>query len=86
MKVVLKLVNLIMLSPMYLHASCLTSCSVYENEKVRVGQASEKVHPYVVLMPSLTLWSLSMELTFSATQASPGACNPSLLFMNAFII
>ena len=47
------------------HTSFIT-CSVYESEKTRVDQVSEKVHPSVVLVPSLTL-DPYVELTFSRT-------------------
>jgi hypothetical protein len=57
---------------------------VNENEKVHDGQASEKIHPPMVLVPSLTSAILLQILTFSAMQASPGAYNPSLVFTSLY--
>jgi hypothetical protein len=46
---------------------------VYESEKIHVDQVSEKVHPSVVFGVKSNSYDLSVELTFSAMQASPGA-------------
>ena len=60
------------------------TCSAYEGEKTSVDQVSKEVHPPVVLVPSLTSVVFLWKLTFSATQASPGAYHPSLVFTNLY--
>ena len=57
---------------------------VPESEKILVDQVPEEVHPPI--RDGLASVILLRILTFPATQASPGAYNPSLLFTNAFII
>jgi hypothetical protein len=58
---------------------------VNESEKVLVDKLWRKSSTNGV-GAKLTSAILLRNLTFSATQASPGAYNPSLLFTNAFTI
>jgi len=51
---------------------------------MRVDQVSEEIRPPVVLVPSLTSVVRLWKLTFSATQATPRAHNPSLVFTNLY--
>ena len=73
----------VMHSIMLSKASFIT-CSAYQSEKTRVDQVSEKVHPPLVLVSSLTLLDPLWKLTFSATQASLGAYHHSLVFTNLY--
>jgi hypothetical protein len=59
-------------------ASFIT-CSAYEGEKIRADQVLEKVHPSVLLVPSLTPMILC-ETNLLYNAGKPWSINPSLVF------
>jgi hypothetical protein len=57
---------------------------VYESEKIRVDQVLEKVSSTSGVGAKSDFYNPLWNLTFSATQASPGACNPLPMFTNLY--
>ena len=55
---------------------------VNESDMVRADKALEEVHPLEVLVSSVTRVIRLRNLTFPATQASPGYIKPFLVFAN----
>jgi hypothetical protein len=71
-------VSLVMHSVILSKASFVT-CSAYESEKIRVDQVSEKVHPLVMLVPSLTPVIL-YGTNLLCNAGKPQSINPLLVF------
>jgi hypothetical protein len=57
---------------------------VYESEKIRVDQVSEKVHPPVMIGARSNSCDPAVETNLLCSVGKPRSINPSLVFINLY--